>query len=282
MTALTPARLKLLGQVRGALAREEFELHYQPKMELKDERIFGVEALLRWRHPDHGLLMPLSFVPLVEQTALIGPLTDRVVDLALGQLVSWRRLGLDLEMSVNLSARNLLEPELPERIRVLLRKHQVAPERLTLEVTESDTMSDPERAAQVLHALRVTGVRVSIDDFGTGNASIAYLARLPATEVKIDKSFVTGICEDARADAITRSTVDLSRRLGLHVVAEGIETQAVLERLLEVGCDSGQGFLISKPRLAEERAERLLAHPQREAPAAGAKNRVVSLTGARR
>src|SRR5438874_1531772 len=124
-------RLMLLGQVRGALAREEFELHYQPKMELKNGRIFGVEALLRWRHPDQGLLMPLSFVPLVEQTALIGPLTDRVVDLALGQLVSWRRLGLDLEMSVNLSARNLLEPELPERIRVLLRKHQVAPERLT-------------------------------------------------------------------------------------------------------------------------------------------------------
>jgi len=251
-------------------------------MELKDERIFGVEALLRWRHPDHGLLMPLSFVPLVEQTALIGPLTDRVVDLALGQLVSWRRRGIDLEMSVNLSARNLLEPELPQRIRALLHKHHVAPERLTLEVTESDTMSDPERAAQVLQALRGAGARVSIDDFGTGNASIAYLARLPATEVKIDKSFVTGICEDARADAITRSTVDLSRRLGLHVVAEGIETQAVLERLLEVGCESGQGFLISKPLSGEELAERLLAQPQREAPAVGARNRAVSLSGARR
>jgi len=225
-------------------------------MELKDERIFGVEALLRWRHPDHGLLMPLSFVPLVEQTALIGPLTDRVVDLALGQL--------------------------PQRIRALLHKHHVAPERLTLEVTESDTMSDPERAAQVLQALRGAGARVSIDDFGTGNASIAYLARLPATEVKIDKSFVTGICEDARADAITRSTVDLSRRLGLHVVAEGIETQAVLERLLEVGCDSGQGFLISKPLSGEELAERLLAQPQREAPAVGARHRAVSLSGARR
>jgi diguanylate cyclase (GGDEF)-like protein len=277
-----PGRLMLLGQVRGALALEEFELHYQPKMELKDGRIFGVEALLRWRHPDRGLLMPLSFVHLVEQTALIGPLTDRVVDLALGQLVSWRLRGLELEMSVNLSARNLLEPELPQRIRALLHKHQVAPDRLTLEVTESATMSEPERATQVLQALRGTGVRVSIDDFGTGNASIAYLARLPATEVKIDKSFVTGICEDARADAITRSTVDLARRLGLHVVAEGIETQAVLERLLEVGCDSGQGFHISEPLPAEELAERLLAQPQRGAPAAVAKRRAVSLSGARR
>jgi len=277
-----PERLMLLGQVRAALAREEFELHYQPKMELKDRRIFGVEALLRWRHPDHGLLMPLSFVPLVEQTALIGPLTDRVVDLALGQLVSWRRDGLELEMSVNLSARNLLEPDLPHRVRAMLRKHQVAPGRLTLEVTESDTMSEPERAAQVLQAMRSTGVRVSIDDFGTGNASIAYLARLPATEVKIDKSFVTGICEDARADAITRSTIDLSRRLGLRVVAEGVETQAVLERLSEVGCDSAQGFLISTPLPADELAERLLAKPQRKAPAGGGRKRAVSVSGARR
>jgi diguanylate cyclase (GGDEF)-like protein len=242
-----PAGLLLLGQVRLALERDEFELHYQPKLDLRSKRVSGVEALLRWRHPEHGLLMPLSFVPLIEQTALVDALTERVIELALRQMVRWREQGLELDMSVNLSARNLLDLGLPDRVQALLREHWVEPERLTVEVTESATMADPERAAEVLAALRERRVRVSIDDFGTGNASIAYLTQLPASEIKIDKAFITGLCENSRAEAIASSTVDLARHLGLHVVAEGIETAAVLDRLIELGCDTGQGYLISRP-----------------------------------
>jgi diguanylate cyclase (GGDEF)-like protein len=247
-----PAGLMLLGQVRLALERDEFELHYQPKLDLRSKRVCGVEALLRWRHPEQGLLMPLSFVPLIEQTALIDALTDRVLELALRQMVRWREQGLELDMSVNLSARNLLDLGLPDRVRALLREHWVEPQRLTVEVTESATMADPERAAEVLAALRERNIRVSIDDFGTGNASIAYLTQLPASEIKIDKAFITDLCEDARAEAIASSTLDLARHLGLHVVAEGIETAAVLERLVELGCDTGQGYLISRPLAGED------------------------------
>ncbi len=246
-----PAGLLLLGQVHLALERDEFELHYQPKLDLRSKRVCGVEALLRWRHPEQGLLMPLSFVPLIEQTALIDALTERVLELALQQMVRWREQGFELDMAVNLSARNLLDLGLPDRLQALLREHWVEPQRLTVEVTESATMVDPERAAEVLAALCERGVRVSIDDFGTGNASIAYLTQLPANEIKIDKAFITDLCEDARAEAIASSTVDLARHLGLHVVAEGIETAAVLERLIELGCDTGQGYLISRPLSGE-------------------------------
>jgi diguanylate cyclase (GGDEF)-like protein len=250
-------RLLLLGQVRLALERDEFVLHYQPKMDLTTKRISGVEALLRWQHPEQGMLMPMSFIPLVEQTALIGPLTMKVIEQSLRQLVRWRERGLHLQVSVNLSARNLLDADLPGQLAALLHKHKVPAEQLTVEVTESATMVDPERAATVLRTLRESGVGVSIDDFGTGNASIAYLTSLPANELKIDKSFVTGICEDSRAEAIMRSTVDLARHLDLHVVAEGIETARVIDRLVELGCDTGQGYLIAHPLPAEELTARL-------------------------
>lgn len=242
-----PACLLLLGQVREGLDRDEFELHYQPKIDLQSGRVTGLEALLRWRHPEHGLLMPMDFVGLIEQTALVDPVTERVVERALEQMVGLREQGVELDMSVNLSARNLLDPALPGRIVGLLQRHRVPAQRLTVEVTESAAMADPARAVEVLRELRDRGVGVSIDDFGTGNASLAYLAQLPANEIKIDKAFITKLCEDTRAEAIARSTIDLARHLGLHVVAEGIETQAVLEHLVELGCDTGQGYLISRP-----------------------------------
>lgn len=254
-----PARLLLLGQVHLALERDEFELHYQPKIDLRSKRVCGVEALLRWRHPEHGLLMPLSFVPLIEQTALVDAVTERVIELALSQMVRWREQGLELDMSVNLSARNLLDLGLPDRVQTLLREHWIEPERLTVEVTESATMADGERAIEVLAALRERRVKVSIDDFGTGNASIAYLTQLPATEIKIDKAFITNLCEDVRAEAIASSTVDLARHLGLQVVAEGIETAAVMERLVELDCDTGQGYLISRPLNGEDLLEWLMS-----------------------
>lgn len=263
------SRLLLLGEVRAALQRDEFELHYQPKIDLHSGRITGVEALVRWRHPERGLLMPSAFVSLVEQTALIGPLTMKLIDQALAQAVRWRRRGLDLDVAVNLSARNLLDRELPARVAALLARHELPAERLTLEVTESATMADPERAIDVLSALRELGAAISIDDFGTGNASIGYLASLPASEVKIDRSFVASICDNVRDEAIVRSIVDLAHDLELRVVAEGIETSAVMERLVALDCDAGQGFLISRPAPAAELTAWLTGPGARPARAPG-------------
>jgi diguanylate cyclase (GGDEF)-like protein len=244
-------RLKLLTEVSGALERGEFILQYQPQIELQSGRVTGVEALVRWHHPEHGMLAPAEFIPPIEQTALIRPLTLALIDQALGQLVTWRDLGIDVQMSVNLSARNLLDTELPQRVAEILDRHRVPPDRLVVEVTESAAMADPHRAVAVLTALRSTGVGVSVDDFGTGNASIEYLAKLPASELKIDRSFITDILTDSRAEAIVRSTIDLARNLGLAVVAEGIETEAVLNHLIGLGCDTGQGYFISRPQPAE-------------------------------
>jgi diguanylate cyclase (GGDEF)-like protein len=254
-----PARLKLLGEVHRALANEEFELHYQPKVDLRSRRVTGVEALLRWRHPEHGLLPPISFIGLLEQTALVDPVTEHVIDRALGELVRWREQGLVLDMSLNLSARNLLNLALPDRIETLLKRHSVGAGRLTVEVTESATLAEPERAVEVLCAIRDRGVGISIDDFGTGNASIAYLTQLPADEIKIDKQFVTGLCEDRRVEAIASSMLDLARHLDLRVVAEGIETTPVLERLVELGCVTGQGYLLSRPLPGDVLADWLVA-----------------------
>jgi diguanylate cyclase (GGDEF)-like protein len=265
-------RLILLGQVRGALERGEFVLYYQPKVDLRSRRITGVEALVRWNHPERGLLGPQEFIPQIEPTALVGPFTLYVIEHALGQMRAWRGCGIDLEMSVNLSARNLLDAELPEQVAELLRRHGIPPERLTVEVTESAALVDPERAVAALTALRASGVGVSIDDFGTGNASIEYLATLPASELKIDRSFITGMLEDARAEAIVRSTIDLARNLGLTIVAEGIETEAVMEHLAGLGAQTAQGYFISRPLPADELIEQLSpafgidaeAEPERE------------------
>jgi len=244
--------LILLGQVRGALERGEFILHYQPKIDLQRKRITGVEALVRWQHPEHGVLAPPQFIPLIEPTALVGPFTLHVIEVALEQMVAWRRRGIDLEMSVNLSARNLLDPELPERVAELLDRYGIPAERLTAEVTESAALVDPDRAVAVLEALRASGMGVSVDDFGTGNASIEYLATLPASEIKIDRSFITHMLQDRRAEAIVRSTIDLARNLELTLVAEGIETEAVMDHLAALGAQTGQGYFIARPLPAEE------------------------------
>ncbi len=249
------ARLKLLGEVRPALERKEFVLFYQPKVDLASGRVTGVEALLRWRHPKRGMLAPLEFMPMIEQTALIGAVTRYVIDQALGQLATWHREGLELDVSVNLSACNLHDPTLPEDVESLLKGHSTPKGALTVEVTESAAMTDTDRALRVLSSLRGLGVGVSIDDFGSGHASIAYLARLPATEVKIDRSLITRMCESPRDEAIARTTIDLARHLELCVVAEGIETAEVARRLVEIGCDTGQGYFISRPLPAEELTE---------------------------
>jgi diguanylate cyclase (GGDEF)-like protein len=254
------ARLELLGEVRPALERGEFTLFYQPKLELASGRVAGVEALLRWSHPQRGMVAPLQFIPLVERSALVAPVTRYVVDMALDQLARWRAAGIELGMSVNLSTRNLHDPALPGQIEALLHRHAIPAAALTVEITESAAMADPDTAVGVLEALRDLGVGVSIDDFGSGHASIAYLVQLPVTELKIDRSFVAGMCENARDEAIVRTTIDLARRLQLHVVAEGIETATVRDRLAALGCDTGQGYLISRPAPADELTPWLVEH----------------------
>jgi diguanylate cyclase (GGDEF)-like protein len=232
--------LELVGQLRRAMEENELAVVYQPKVRLRTGEVEGVEALVRWRHPDRGLVLPSSFVGHAEHTGLIRPLTMYVLDEALAQVAAWRDGGLDLRVAVNISARGLLDRDLALDVGRLLRERRVPPAALELEITEATLMSDPGRAGEVLEALDDLGVGLSVDDFGTGFSSLSSLHRLPVGEVKIDRSLL--------GDAtIVRSTIDLARNLGLRVVAEGIEEDQVRRRLDALGCDLGQGYLFSPP-----------------------------------
>ena len=239
-------RLALAGDLRTALEREEFVLHYQPKVDLRTNAVTGAEVLLRWAHPAHGWLQPDEFIPLAEHTGLIVPLTNYVFDHALRQMGAWRAQGLDVGVAVNLSARTLIERDLPDRIEEMCQRWAVPTSSLVLEITESMVVADPARALPILARLHELGVEIAVDDFGTGFSSMDYLKRLPVREVKIDRSFVTSMVTDARDAAIVRCTIDLARSLGLRVVAEGVETPEVRARLTALGCDQAQGFSFSR------------------------------------
>jgi diguanylate cyclase (GGDEF)-like protein len=245
----SPERLALVGELRGAIDRGELVLHYQPKVALSDggATVDGVEALLRWQHPERGLIAPGEFVPLAEHTGLMRPLTLWVVEAALRQWREWRDDGLELEVAVNLSAANLVDVGLPDDVQALLRRFAASPDRLTLEITESTAMADPARAGVILRRLDEIGVGLSIDDFGTGHSSLAYLRRLPVKELKIDRSFVANMLADPGDAMIVRSTIDLGHNLGLRVVAEGVADDATLRLLAEHGCDLAQGYGVSRP-----------------------------------
>ncbi len=243
----SPARLSLLGELRRAIEGDELVLHYQPKVSLCDDVVTGVEALVRWQHPEHGLLQPDQFVPLAERTGTIAHLTRWVLDAALRQCAEWRLQHPDLTVAVNLAAANVLDVGLPVMVTALLDEHGLPGNALECEVSEHTVMSDPQRVSEVLAALRALGVRLSLDDFGTGNASLAYLKRLPLDEVKIDRAFVTSMTDDDGDAVIVRSTIDLARNLGLEVVAEGVESESVLEALIDLRCTSAQGYFISRP-----------------------------------
>jgi diguanylate cyclase (GGDEF)-like protein len=243
----SPARLSLLGELRRAIEGDELILHYQPKIALESDRVTGVEALVRWRHPEHGLLQPDAFVPLAERTGTIAHLTHWVLDAALRQCAEWRVEYPDLTVAVNLAAANVLDVSLPALVSELLAEHGLPGNALECEVSEHTVMSDPHRVTEVLAALRALGVRLSLDDFGTGQASLAYLKQLPLDEVKIDRAFITGMADDDGDAVIVRSTIDLARNLGLEVVAEGVESESVLDALVELRCNSVQGFYISRP-----------------------------------
>jgi diguanylate cyclase (GGDEF)-like protein len=245
-------RLALLGELRGALDHDELVLHFQPKVALESGDTIGVEALVRWQHPERGLLGPGDFLPIAERTGLIADITRWVLDAAVRQCGEWRREGIDLPVAINLAAANIVDSTLPDAVAATLRRWDVPGARLECEISEDTVMGDPRRAGDVLERLRALGVRLSLDDFGTGHSSLSYLKRLPLDEVKIDRSFVIGMADDASDAAIVRSTIDLARHLGLAVVAEGVETAEVLDVLASLDCDIAQGFLLSRPLPASE------------------------------
>ena len=242
----SPERLALMGDFRHAISRDELRVVYQPKINLKTREIFGVEALVRWQHPQLGLITPDRFIPMAEQTGAVRPLTLWMLERALQQCLEWKRLGYDLIAAVNLSPRNLHDHELPERVRALLDVLNAPASMLELEITESVIMSDPLRSLQVLTRLSKMGLRLAVDDFGTGYSSFSYLRKLPVHEIKIDKSFIDDMVEDGD-EVIVQSTIELAHNLGLTCVAEGVQDEATLERLAKLGCDSAQGDFISPP-----------------------------------
>jgi diguanylate cyclase (GGDEF)-like protein len=247
-------RLALAGELRRAIESEELVVHFQPKAELESGRILGAEALVRWQHPERGFIPPNEFIPIAERTGLIKPLSRYVLAAAIEQCAAWQAAGLDLHVAVNLTIPDLLELELPDLIAALLEEKSVRPEQLELEITESTILADPFRVRVVLNRLNEMGLRLAIDDFGTGYSSLAYLRNLPVHAIKIDRSFVMGMSEDASDATIVRSTIDLAHNLGLEVVAEGVESQEVWDALRAQGCSLAQGYFISKPALPADLA----------------------------
>jgi diguanylate cyclase (GGDEF)-like protein len=248
--ALKPAardQLSLLGELRRAVEHDELVLFFQPKIELATNRVAGAEVLMRWQHPTRGLLSPAAFVPFAEQTGFIRRLTRWALDHAIAQGAQWHREGKPLSLAVNISAEDIGDLRLDSRVAGLLSRHQLPPSLLTLELTESGFIDDPALALRVLDALAALGVNLSIDDFGTGYSSLSHLARMPVHEMKIDRSFVSGLESDAEFAAVVRSAIDMGHSLGLKVVAEGIETEAAAIRLRDFGCDIAQGYLYAKP-----------------------------------
>ena len=244
-----PRKLALMSELRQTIANDGLLLCYQPKVSLLLGQITGVEALVRWPHPVHGIIPPDEFIPLAERTGLIGPLTQWVLEQAIRQCRDWERAGLHLKMAVNLSTRTLHDQELLSTVTDLLQANEVAPSQLTLEITESTLMDDPERAHAALARLRACGISVALDDFGTGYSSLAYLKRLPFDEIKIDKAFVLGLDAEANAAdmAIVRAVVAMARPLRCVVVAEGVESLEIWKLLQAFGCDLAQGYYLSRP-----------------------------------
>jgi len=244
-------RLSVLSDIRHALASDAIVVHYQPIVDLDDLSVTGAEGLVRWQHPELGLILPRAFVQTVEQTGLIGPLTRHVLEHAIAECSSWRRDGRELSVAVNLSVRNLLDRDLPKEIERLLATYSLPAEALQLEITESMIMSDPDRAVATVTRLSSLGVRMSVDDFGTGYSSLANLRRLPIDELKIDRTFVSPMLHDESDLIIVRSTINLGHDLGLRIIAEGVEDAATLERLALLGCDLAQGYHLSRPLAAD-------------------------------
>ena|SRR5205085_5172610 len=244
--------LTLVVEMRGAIERNEFELYYQPKLHLKSGLVTRAEVLIRWNHPTRGLLAPAAFVPIAERTGLIRTITDWILDRALRQCREWQDAGAPVHLAVNVSAKSLQEQTLPAKVDALLDKWQIDPRFLKIEITESSIMADPAHALAILAMLQSMGVRLSVDDFGTGYSSLIHLRQLPVDEIKIDKSFVTGMATNDADAAIVRTVIDLAHNLGKQVCAEGVEDEETWKMLCDLGCDLAQGYWFSRPLPADE------------------------------
>jgi len=250
--AAEAVRLQTVDELRTAITNDQLVVHYQPKIDLATGEVNSVEALVRWDHPTRGLLYPDAFLPLVEEAGLMSGLTRVVLGLALDQAAAWRAQGRPLTVAVNLSASSLVDADLPQLVASMLAARGAPPDALQLEVTEEFLMADRDRARAILSRLRHSGVQISVDDFGTGYSSLSYLRDLPIDELKLDRSFVFPMADDARAAALVASTIDLAHSLGLRMVAEGVETQVAYSELAALGCDQAQGYYMSRPVPAAE------------------------------
>ena len=248
----SPSRFTLMGELRQAIEKSQFVFYYQPKIRLDTGEVTGVEALVRWQHPRDGLVLPEVFIPLMEQTGMLRALTPWILGEAMLQARAFQDLDYPVTVSLNLSVRDLQDPQLVETVTEQLQAHGVSPERLEIEITESALMSERERVQDTLARLSAMGLKIMIDDFGIGYSSLAYLKNLPVDGIKVDRSFVTAMTRNDNDAAIVHASVDLAHNLGLEVVAEGIETEDVLHRLRELGCDAGQGLYISRPLTADD------------------------------
>jgi diguanylate cyclase (GGDEF)-like protein len=247
----TPARLSMLGDLRTAIEQDQLDVVYQPKIDLASGEVIGAEALVRWEHGTRGVVAPTEFVRVAEDTGLIKDLTDLVLARGIATLRRFQELDLGIGLAVNLSTHDLFDSNLPARVHGYLTENGVRPEAITLEITESSLLIDAPRTRATIDDLHRVGLRLAVDDFGTGYSSLSYLRRLPVQELKIDQSFVSGMLTDPQDEVIVRSTVDLGHNLGLRVVAEGVESLAILDRLREIGCDDAQGYAISTPLSAD-------------------------------
>jgi len=245
-------RLTLVGELRQAIDAGELMVYYQPQINTRSGQLEGVEALARWNHAEQGFISPDEFIPLAERTGLIGSLTHRIMQEALNQCAAWVQQGLNIKISINISAHSLIDHSLPSKVSELLKAAQLAPEKLVLEVTESVFMLDPESSLVVLDELKSLGISLSIDDYGTGYSSLSYLRKMPVHELKIDQGFIFDMLKNENDAMIVSSTVALAHSLGLSVVAEGVETKEAWIHLQELGCDTIQGYFVSAPLPAEK------------------------------
>jgi len=243
----SPHRITMMGELRKAIDNDELVLYYQPKINLETDRISGVEALVRWQHPEHGFLPPDEFIPMAERTGLIKLLSIWVLKEALGQAEKWHNKNLKLNIAINLSPTTFLDSDLPDLIIGMLSIYDIPAEYVILEITESSMIKDPDLAMEILNRLTKRGLKISIDDFGTGYSSLAYLKKLPVSEIKIDKSFVSDMLKNDNDAVIVKSIIDLGHNLSLNVVAEGVEDKKTAARLKTLGCDVLQGYYFSKP-----------------------------------
>jgi EAL domain-containing protein (putative c-di-GMP-specific phosphodiesterase class I)/GGDEF domain-containing protein len=250
-----------MSELRQAIVKDQLFLTFQPKVSLRDAGVTGVEVLVRWQHPEHGIILPDQFIPFAERTGLIIPMTLWVLQQSLLQCRTWNEMNLETSVAVNLSMWNLEAQELPEQIEGLLRDTGAAPERLELEITETSIMNDPQRVIRTLNKIRDLGVRFAIDDFGTGYSSFAYLTKLPVSCIKIDKTFVQNIEADRDSSVVVKSIIDLGHNLGLKIVAEGVETAQAMELLRKLQCDEAQGYHLCRPITADMMTKFLLDPP---------------------